>query len=138
MLKRFVGFLVIAILMGCANTDIGAANTDEIKVRPDYQKLLGSWEWAYPVGNSIITIVGVTETDGKFALRGFYKPCPPSCDATRGMPLTGTIDPQQNPNEVALVLQNGSRLNLRWNGESRMRGYAVLQSWSGSVDFEKR
>lgn len=129
---RLVTVLFVILVNGCATSAI------DPNTKPDYQSLIGEWEWTYPVGVSTLTISSISAVGDKILIEAFYKPCPPSCGKGKGMPMTSLIDPQRRPDEMTFTLVNGSKINLRWDGGNHLWGNAILQTWSGGVDFYKK
>ncbi|MDP3957367.1 MAG: hypothetical protein Q8Q10_02600, partial [bacterium] len=97
-MKRIILMLSLSLAI-FTNTAAGAAELD-------YQKLIGSWEWGYPIGFTVVIIRSVTvDEGGKVVLKGIYRVCPPICDKTqKGLLINGTIDPQREKNEIAFVV----------------------------------
>jgi hypothetical protein len=133
-MKKLLGAVVLLAFFATdyGTADASAADTD---AKLDYQKLVGSWEWNYPIGYSTLTIENVAEFRGNVYAFGSYDVS--SRDNTvSGRRVTGTIDLQGERNK--LVFKGYGTLELWWNGGGRLWGSCMFKTWSGDCEYSKK
>ena len=115
-----------------ATSDTPATN---IKGKFDYQKLVGSWEWTYPIGYSTLTIETVSLAGEKVYASGSFDVS--SQDTTvRGRKVIGTVNLQGEAGNI--VFKGFGTLDLWWNGGGYLWGSCMFRTWTGDCEFSKK
>lgn len=124
---RVLAVGTFSILVACATPDTGG--------KIDYQKLVGQWEWAYPIGYDTLTIETVTPTGETVYAFGVYAISNENT-TIRGRHVKGEVDLKRERNEI--VFTGFGRLELRWNGGGRLWGSCMFRTWSGDCEYNKK